>query len=86
MRPTLRLALIGLLIINSPLLIPTQASTSLSCPVDRSYLIDRFGGRWFLVGANVPWLNGGYGADFATVEEWNQHTYDPDTTRAMFRA
>ncbi|MGB9739713.1 MAG: hypothetical protein C0184_01345 [Chloroflexus aggregans] len=85
MHQTLRLALIGLLIISSFLFIPTQAATPLSCPADRSHLIERFGGRWFLVGANVPWLNGGFGADFATVEEWNQHTYDPNATRIMFR-
>ncbi|WP_322490427.1 hypothetical protein [Chloroflexus sp.] len=58
---------------------------SQACPTDRSHLIPRFEGRWFLVGANVPWLNGGFGADFATVEEWNQHTYDPNATRIMFR-
>jgi hypothetical protein len=55
-----------------------------SCPDDQSHLIPRFGGRWFLAGANVPWMQGGFGADFATVEEWGQHTYDPNATRMMF--
>lgn len=41
-------------------------------------------GQWFLSGANVPWQNGGYGADFGTVEEWGQHTYSPALTEAMY--
>lgn len=56
------------------------------CPADQSHLLPRFGGRWFTLGANVPWLNGGFGADFATVEEWSQHTYNETDTRAMFRS
>jgi len=41
-------------------------------------------GQWYLSGVNVPWQNGGYGADFGTVEEWPQHTYSPSLTEAMF--
>ncbi|MCA9969603.1 MAG: hypothetical protein KC425_05270 [Anaerolineales bacterium] len=41
-------------------------------------------GAWFFSGANVPWQNGGYGADFATVEEWGQHTYSPVDTAATY--
>ncbi|MGQ9774172.1 hypothetical protein [Chloroflexus sp.] len=81
-----RLALCILLILVTLPHITTATATSANCPVDRSHLIPRFGGRWFLLGANVPWLNGGYGADFGTVEEWNQHTYNADATRTMFRS
>ncbi len=86
MLQALRLGLIALLLLGIGALPPAQAANPPSCPANQSHLIPRFGGRWFLLGANVPWLNGGYGADFATVEEWNQHTYDPAATRAMFRA
>lgn len=41
-------------------------------------------GQKFLSGVNVAWQNGGFGADFATVEEWNQHTYSSSDTEAMF--
>ncbi len=47
-------------------------------------LISHQCGSWYLSGVNVPWQNGGYGADFGTVEEWSQHTYDAATTAAMF--
>lgn len=80
-----RLVLIALILLSAVASLPALA-LSQPCPTNRSHLVPRFGGRWFLVGANVPWLNGGYGADFATVEEWNQHTYDPNATRAMLRA
>ena len=44
-------------------------------------------GQWVLTGVNVPWQNGGYGTDFATVEEWgNYHTYSTEDTAAMFAA
>jgi len=82
---TRRLAWIALLFGILSLVSPT-VTTSAGCPGDRSHLIPRFGGHWFLLGANVPWLNGGFGADFGTVEEWNQHTYDANATRSMFRA
>lgn len=77
--------LVAFILLSVVATLPAPA-LSQACPADRSHLIPRFGGRWFLVGANVPWLNGGYGADFATVEEWSQHTYDPNATRAMLRA
>lgn len=41
-------------------------------------------GSWFLSGANVPWQNGGFGADFGTVEEWGQHTYSHTDAEQMF--
>ncbi len=85
MAHTRRLVLIALILLSAVASLPAPA-LSQACPPNRSHLVPRFGGRWFLVGANVPWLNGGYGADFATVEEWNQHTYDPNATRAMLRA
>ena len=47
-------------------------------------LVPWLGGRWFLSGANVPWQNGGFGADFGTVEEWGQHTYSHSATGQMF--
>ena len=55
-----------------------------ACPADKSHLVPWKGGRWFLSGANVPWQNGGFGADFATVEAWGQHTYSSATTDKMF--
>ncbi|WP_298818373.1 hypothetical protein [Chloroflexus sp.] len=82
----LRFVCIALILLNLTTLASPTIASSPTCPADRSHLLPRFGQRWFMLGANVPWLNGGYGADFATVEEWNQHTYNPDQTRAMFRA
>lgn len=41
-------------------------------------------GQWFFSGVNIPWQNGGFGADFGTVEEWGQHTYSASATDAMF--
>jgi hypothetical protein len=82
---TLHLAWVVLFLVSIRVSVPTTTGAPASCPVDRSHLVPRFGGRWFLIGANVPWLNGGFGADFGTVEEWNQHTYDASATRAMFR-
>lgn len=41
-------------------------------------------GQWFFSGVNIPWQNGGYGADFGTVEEWGQHTYSASATETMF--
>ncbi|MCU0493653.1 MAG: hypothetical protein MUD01_18855 [Chloroflexaceae bacterium] len=60
-------------------------SAQATCSANNNHLVPWVGGRWFLSGANVPWLNGGYGADFATVEEWNQHTYTSASTEQMFR-
>lgn len=41
--------------------------------------------HWFLAGANTPWQNGAYGADFGTVEEWgNYHAYNPADTAQMY--
>jgi len=69
------LAWIVLFLVSIRVIVPSTTSAPASCPVDRPHLVPRFGGRWFLIGANVPWLNEGFGADFGTVEEWNQHTY-----------
>ena len=63
-----------------------SAAGGSTCPVTKSHLVPAQGGRWFLAGVNVPWQNGGYGADFATVEEWGQHTYTHAATNAMFAA
>ncbi|MDJ0752568.1 MAG: PT domain-containing protein [Ardenticatenaceae bacterium] len=38
----------------------------------------------YQLGVNLPWFNGGFGADFGTVEEWGQHTYDHDQVEAIF--
>ena len=57
----------------------TQAESS-----GTSQLIPYQCGQWYLSGVNVPWQDGGYGADFGTVEEWNQHTYSAIETEAMF--
>lgn len=65
---------------------PVSAAAATTCPVTKSHLVPVQGGRWFLAGVNVPWQNGGYGADFATVEEWGQHTYTHAATDAMFAA
>jgi hypothetical protein len=62
----------------------SPVSAAASCPADKVHLVPWKGGRWFLTGANVPWQNGGFGADFATVESWSQHTYSSAATEAMF--
>lgn len=54
------------------------------CPSNKSHLVPWQAGRWYLSGVNVPWQGGGFGADFATVEEWGQHTYSPEATEQMF--
>lgn len=54
--------------------------------VSGGHLIPWLCGRWFLSGVNVPWQNGGFGADFGTVEEWSQHTYSHADTEQMFAA
>jgi len=60
------------------------ASAAAACPTDKHHLVAWQGGRWFLSGVNVPWHNGGYGADFGTVEDWGQHSYDHNATDTMF--
>lgn len=55
-----------------------------SCPTNRSQLLPVAGGRAYLSGVNIPWLNGGYGADFGTVEEWGQHSYSSSATDQLF--
>jgi len=62
----------------------TVAAAAPTCPVDSRHLVAWQGGRYFLSGVNVPWQNGGYGADFATIEEWGQHTYTHSATDTMF--
>ncbi len=65
---------------------PVPPVAAAACPVNKLHLVPWQGGRWFLAGVNVPWQNDGYGADFATVEEWGQHTYTHANTDAMFAA
>ena len=50
----------------------TPANAAATCPSDKANLIPWRGGRWLLSGVNVPWMNGGCGADFGTVEAWGQ--------------
>lgn len=61
---------------------PVQAAES--CPADGRHLLPVRGGLRYLSGVNVPWYDYGYGADFATVEEWGQHTYSSAATDRMF--
>ncbi|NTV62389.1 MAG: hypothetical protein HGA65_02485 [Oscillochloris sp.] len=68
----------------APSHIVAAESIDATCPANQSHLVPWQGGRWFLSGVNVPWQNGGYGADFGTVEEWVQHTYSHSTTATMF--
>jgi len=63
-----------------------SASAAASCPANKEHLVPVRGGRAYLSGVNVPWLDGGFGADFATVEEWGQHTYTSAATERMFAA
>ena len=76
------LALLGL---TGPGPLAAPAQTSCSLPAS-TRLVPWLGGRWFLSGTNVPWQNGGFGADFGTVEEWGQHTYSQGATKGMFAA
>jgi hypothetical protein len=91
--PTLSALVLGLLLalapaFNTPSGSVSAASASLAaaCPANASHLVSWKGGRWFLAGVNVPWQNGGFGADFATVEEWGMHTYSHSATDTMFAA
>ncbi|NCC33345.1 MAG: hypothetical protein EOM24_15205, partial [Chloroflexia bacterium] len=68
----------------SPVTRTARAATA--CPADQSHLVPWRDGHWFLAGMNVPWLNGGFGADFGTVEEWWQHTYTTESADQMFAA
>ncbi|MFV9507476.1 MAG: hypothetical protein AB4911_23225, partial [Oscillochloridaceae bacterium umkhey_bin13] len=61
-----------------------RSAEASSCPANQRHLVPWKGGNWFLSGANVAWQNGGFGADFATVEQWNQHTYNSARTDRMF--
>ncbi|MCU0490743.1 MAG: hypothetical protein MUD01_04115, partial [Chloroflexaceae bacterium] len=63
---------------------PTPVPSPCTVATGGKHLVPFADGRWFLSGANVPWLNGGFGADFGTVEAWGQHTYDPAKAGAMF--
>ncbi len=65
-------------IVNTPPMALTPQTTS------TTNLVPWRCGNWFLSGANVPWQNGGFGADFGTVEEWGQHTYSHTDTAQMF--
>jgi len=62
----------------------TPVSAAAACPADQRHLVPWQGRRWFLSGVNVPWQNGGFGADFGTVERWGQHTYTSAATDRMF--
>ena len=92
---TLFISMLGALILGLIFALPptssipsasVSAAAATACPVTKSHLVPVQGGRWFLAGVNVPWQNGGFGADFATVEEWGQHTYTHAATDAMFAA
>lgn len=82
--------LIGLLIIFGGLIIwlglQQNPPVSASLGGGEPQLVPWLCGSWFLSGVNVPWQDGGYGADFGTVEEWGQHTYSAATTETMFAA
>ncbi len=75
-----------------PLVSRSQSLTTLGMPIAQSsacspngeHLVPWLGDRWYLSGVNVPWQDGGYGADFGTVEEWGQHTYSSAATEQMF--
>jgi lysophospholipase L1-like esterase len=77
-------ALLTLLSLALPLTTALPVGAADSCPADKRHLVPWQGSHSFLVGANVPWQNGGFGADFATVEPWGQHTYSSAATEAMF--
>ncbi|MEM7128288.1 MAG: hypothetical protein AAF702_18295 [Chloroflexota bacterium] len=63
-----------------PTQVPTQVPTEVPSPVPSPK-----GCSPMLMGVNLPSLNRGYGADFATVEEWNDyHTYDHQDARNVF--
>ncbi|HMQ30396.1 MAG TPA: SGNH/GDSL hydrolase family protein [Chloroflexaceae bacterium] len=86
--PRIALAALTLCVLAAGLVWPgaqaTPASAAPSCPADQRHLILWQGRRWFLSGVNVPWLGGGFGADFGTVEHWGQHTYTSAATERMF--
>lgn len=63
--------------------LPQGATISADNAGSEPQLVPWLCGSWFLSGVNVPWQNGGYGADFGTVEEWNQHTYNAAATETM---
>lgn len=77
-------ALIVLLAAVLPLPHAQRADAAAPCPADNRHLVPAHGGRWLLAGANVPWLGSGFGADFATVEEWGQHTYSSAAAEQLF--
>lgn len=82
---SLAAAVLGLMLTLTPSLnLGGTAMAAGACPADGRHLMPVNGGRYYLSGVNVPWQNGGYGADFATVEEWRQHTYSSTATDQMF--
>lgn len=88
-RPFHRLALfaLALCILATGLAWPgltVPANAAAACPADQRHLVPWQGRRWFLSGVNVPWMSGGFGADFGTVERWGQHTYINAATDRMF--
>lgn len=63
---------------------PTPVATSTSQPVQPPVRDPQAICGAMMVGVNLPSLNGGYGADFATVESWNNyHTYNANDARTM---
>ncbi|NTW02745.1 MAG: hypothetical protein HGA19_15940, partial [Oscillochloris sp.] len=91
--PALVALVFGLIVALTPSFNPTSemvsaatASATTSCTTDNSHLVAWQDGHWFLSGVNIPWQNNGYGADFATIEEWGQHTYSSSSTQQMFTA
>ena len=72
---------------EEPTAVPTQEPTPEPTQEPPPVPVNPGGGevcRPFNLGVNLPWLNGGYGADFGTVEEWNQHTYDRNETIKIY--
>ena len=63
---------------------PEPTNTPIPQPTATTAPPETSSNNCFQLGINVPWYNGGYGADFATVNEWNQHTYNSGATAAMF--
>jgi hypothetical protein len=61
-----------------------QATAAPSCSPNGEHLLPARGGRYYFSGVNVPWQNGGFGADFGTVEEWGLHAYSSSDTDKMF--
>lgn len=79
-------AIVGLALVMGPFFnapVSTVSAAS-ACSTNNQRLVPWLGGRWYLSGVNIPWQNGGFGADFGTIEEWGQHTYSSSATAQLF--